>query len=285
MYPFIYLLDMYILHIIKILINYNILSLTMVKFLIGPAGLGSPAEEGIKNLKKKGLDCAEIAFTYQVYMSNSKAKIVGQLAKKLGIKLTVHAPYYINLNSKDKKKIEQSKKRILNSCERAHYLGAKHVTFHPGYYGKDDPETTYKNIKKAILEMQKIIKKNKWNVKLSPETTGKSNVFGSRKEILRLVRETHCSFTLDFAHVKARNQGKITYSEILSSFKKFKNIHAHFSGIEWSAKGERYHKSTPTEEIKKLISAIKKSHVKQIMIINESPTNITDSIKTKELIK
>lgn len=256
----------------------------MTKFLIGPAGLGSPAEEGIRDLKKKDLDCAEVAFTYKIYMSNQQAKKLGRLAKKLNIKLSVHAPYYINLNSKDKKKLELSKKRILLSCERAHYMHADCVVFHPGYYGKDTPEQTYQNIKKQIQDIQKTIKKNKWNVKLAPETTGKINVFGNVKEILRLVKETKCSFCLDFAHLLARNQGKITYSEILSKFKKFKNIHAHFSGIVWSKKGERYHKSTPIKEIKKLIKTIKKFHIKQITIINESPTNITDSIKTKKLI-
>lgn len=256
----------------------------MTQFLIGQAGLGSPAEKGIEELRKNNLDCAEVAFTYKVYMSNSEAKKAGELAKKLGIKLSIHAPYYINLNSKDKKKLEASKRRILESCERGHYMNATCVVFHPGYYGKDNPEQTYKNIKKAILEMQNEIKKHKWDIKLAPETTGKVNVFGSIDEILKLVKETGCSFCIDFVHIKARYQGKITYEEILSKFKHFKAIHSHFSGIEWSSKGERYHKPTPTEEIKKLIKAIKKSHVQTITIVNESPSCISDAIKTKELI-
>ncbi len=256
----------------------------MTKILVGVAGLGSPAEEGLKKLKEKKIDCVEVAFTYKVYMSNAQAKKIGELAKKLNIKLSVHAPYYINLNSKDKKKLEASKRRIIQSCERAHYMQASCIVFHPGYYGSDAPEKTYENIKNAIQDLQKIIKKNNWKVKLAPETTGKINVFGSIQEILKLIKDTKCSFCLDFAHLKARHQGKITYEEILSKFKKFKNIHAHFSGIVWGKKGERYHKSTPTVEIKNLIKAIKKSHIKIITIINESPTPILDSIKTKKLI-
>lgn len=249
----------------------------------GPAGLGSPAEKGVEELHKLKLDACEVAFTYKVYMSNAEAKKIGELAKKLNISLSIHAPYYINLNSDDKKKLEASKKRILQSCERGHYMHASCVVFHPGYYGKDAPEKTYPNIKKAILQIQNEIKKHNWNIKLAPETTGKVNVFGSIDEILRLIRETKCSFCLDFAHIKARTQGKISYTEILSKFKKFKHIHAHFSGIEYGSKGEKYHKSTPTEEIKKLISAIKKSR-KDVTIINESPSPVEDSLKTKRLI-
>jgi len=256
----------------------------MIKFKLGPAGLGSPAEKGLEEIHKAGLTACEVAFTYKVYMTNSEAKKIGELAKKLNIQLSIHAPYYINLNSKDKKKIEASKKRILQSCERGHYMNATCVVFHPGYYGSDTPEKTYENIKKTILELQNAIKKNKWKIKLAPETTGKVNVFGSINEILKLVNETKCSFCLDFAHIKARHQGKITYSEILNKFKKFKNIHAHFSGIVWGPKGEKYHKSTPLQELKELIKAIKKSKLNSITIINESPTPILDSIKTKKLI-
>lgn len=252
----------------------------MIKF--GSAGLGSPAENGLEELHKLKLDSCEVAFVYKVYMSNSQAKKIGELARKLNIDLSIHAPYYINLNSKDKKKIDASKKRILQSCERGHYMNASCIVFHPGYYGKDNPEVAYQNIKKAILEIQSEIKKNKWYIKLAPETTGKVNVFGSIDEILRLIKETHCSFCLDFAHIKARENGKITYEEILSKFKNFKHIHSHFSGIEYSSKGERYHKSTPIEELKKLISAIKKSKI-NVNLINESPTPIEDSLKAKKL--
>lgn len=249
---------------------------------LGPAGLGSPAEKGVEELHKLKLDACEVAFTYKVYMSNAEAKKIGELAKKLNVSLSIHAPYYINLNSEDKKKLEASKKRILQSCERGNYMHASCVVFHPGYYGKDNPEVTYQNIKKAILEIQNEIKKHNWNIKLAPETTGKVNVFGSIDEILRLIKETHCSFCLDFAHVKARTQGKTSYEEMLSKFKDH-TVHSHFSGIEYTSKGERNHKTTPLDELKKLISAIKKAKV-NITLINESPTPIEDSLKTKKLI-
>jgi len=253
----------------------------------GPAGLG-PAKEAVEKLdefSKEGINACEIAFTYGIYIKDKKdAERIGEAAKKKGVKLSIHAPYWINLNSKEKKKIEESKERILKCCEMGHYLGAYRIVFHPGYYGKMDKEETYQNIKKAILEMQEEIKKNGWRVELAPETTGKVNVFGSVDEILRLVKETGCAFTIDFAHILAREK-KVDYAGILEKFKQFKQLHIHFSGIEYGEKGERKHLKTGDKELKELLENLKKyAKDKEIVIINESPYNVEDSIRTLELI-
>lgn len=84
---------------------------------------------------------------------------------------------------------------------------------------------------------------------------------------------------MDFAHVYARNNGKIDYKEIAEQF--HGHIHAHFSGIEFSAKGERNHKITPESEIKKLLRAVKH---RDITIINESPDPVGDTLKAKKLL-
>ncbi len=254
---------------------------------LGPAGLGGikKARDNLREYKKLGFSACEIEFTYGVYIKNKKdAEEIGEEAEKQGIKLSIHAPYWINLNSKEEKKIEQSKERILKSCEIGHYLNAYRIVFHPGYY-LEDKEQTYKNIKKAILEMQKEIKKQKWKPELAPETTGKVNVFGSVDEILRLVEETKCSFCIDFAHILAREK-KINYKEILSKFKKYPHLHIHFSGIEYGEKGERKHIGTKSNEAKELIANLKKyAREHEIVIINESPEPIEDSLKTLKFLK
>ena len=246
----------------------------------GPAGLGG-VKEAISNLEhysQLGLRACEIAFTYGVYIKNKVDAItIGKKAKELDIKLSIHAPYWINLNSVEKKKIEESKKRILACCEVASWIGAEFVVFHPGYYGKMDKEKSYQNIKKAILEIKDEIKKEKWKVKLAPETTGKVNVFGSIEEILRLVKETGCYFTIDFAHLYARNQGKLSYAEMFEKVAKFSSIHAHFSGINFSDKGERNHIETTEKMWKELLSVLPEN--KDITIINESPDPVGDSVK------
>ncbi len=250
---------------------------------LGPAGVGGETLEGLKHIKDLGLDAVEIEFVRQVYMTNEAAKKAGELIKRLKLKTSIHAPYFINLASEEKPKIIASMNRILQSCERGHYLGAEYIVFHPGFYGKKGKEETYEIIKNAILDMQKKIKERKWQVNLAPETTGKVNVFGNLDEILQLVKETKCHFTIDFAHLKARQQGKINYEEIFDKIKKFKHIHAHFSGIEWTAKGERRHLLTTKQDLLPLLKEIIKRKV-DITIINESGDPVGDSLKTKELL-
>ncbi len=248
---------------------------------IGPAGtsgLGFP--EGLKRCKELGLNALEWEFTYGVRMENKLAKKIGDLAKKLGLSMSVHAPYFINLASLEKIKIEASKKRILQSCERGHYLNAEYIVFHAGFYQEQDPEKVFKIIRGGIIDIQKVIKKNKWGVILAPEITGKGSQFGDVDELLRLKEETGCHLTVDWSHIKARNNGKIDYDEL---FKKFEgHIHSHFSGIEWTPKGERRHLITPEKEIRELLSYIKK-YKADITIINESPDPYGDCVKTKKI--
>ncbi len=247
-----------------------------IKF--GPAGLGG-IKQAISNLEiyhKLGLKACEISFTHRIYISKKQDALkIGKAAKKLGIKLSIHAPYYINLNSKDKEIIKKSKQRVLKCCEIGTYLGAYRIVFHPGYYNGFDKKQTYENIKNEILEMQKEIKKKKFTPKLAPETTGKVNVFGSINEISQLVKDTGCSFCIDFAHILARYK-KYKFKEVLEKFKKHRELHIHFSGIEYNGKGEKRHIKTPEKELKKLVSALPQD--KNIIVINESPNSVEDAV-------
>jgi deoxyribonuclease-4 len=117
---------------------------------VGPAGSdGLGNLKGIHKVARMKLDCMEVEFTYGVRMSMDHAREVGALAKEKGIVLSVHAPYYINLASDEKEKIVASKKRILDSCERADALGARNVVFHAGFYQKKTAAQTYRFRKKS----------------------------------------------------------------------------------------------------------------------------------------
>ena len=244
----------------------------------GPAGIG-PVKDAIKNLEmyhKLGLKACEVAFTYGIYIKRQEDAIaIGKKAKEIGIRLSIHAPYWINLNSAEKQKVEDSKKRILDCCKIGTLMNVSRVVFHAGFYGKMDRGETYQNIKKRILEMQEVIKKEKYTPKLAPEIMGKVNVFGNIDEISRLHKETGCSFCIDFAHILARYKS-YQIRETLSEFKNSKELHIHLSGIEYGEKGEKNHKKTPEKELKKLISELPKN--KNIIIINESPSPIEDSV-------
>lgn len=247
----------------------------------GTAGLGY--DDGLKMINELGLNALEVEFTYGVKMPVAEAKRVGDLAKRLGVKLSVHAPYYINLASDDKKKLAASKKRIMDSCERAHHLNASHVVFHSAFYGKKSASQVFEIVKDAVIDIQEKIKYNKWKVALAPETTGKKSQFAGLDDLLDLVKQTRCSICVDFAHVLARD-GSIDYDDVFSKIKHLNHIHSHFSGIEFTAKGERRHLITTPRVITPLMEHILKSRV-DITVINESPDPIGDSFKTKKILE
>lgn len=247
-----------------------------IKF--GPAGLG-PAKDALKNLDefyRLGLKTCEIAFTYGSYIKTQKeAEEIGKRAKELGISLSIHGQYWINLNSEDEEKIEKSKERILECLKIGTWLGAHRVIFHPGFYGKKGKEESYEKIKEGILELQRLREEKNYTPELAPETTGKVNVFGSVEEIARLVTDTGCSFCIDFAHILAREK-EYKFEETFGAFSGFESVHIHFSGIVYGEKGEKNHKVTESEEWEKLIKNIPKN--KEITIVNESPSPVEDSI-------
>ncbi len=255
------------------------------KIKFGPTGLG-PTNQAEKTLEKYfqlGFKTCEILFTHGVYIkSKYQAETIAKKAKELGIELTIHAPYWINLNSAEQEKVKASKQRILKSLEIGTYLNASKVVFHPGFYGKTEKTKAYEKIKNEIKDILKTSKKRKLTPKLCPETTGKKNVFGSIDEISQLIKDTNCSFCIDFAHVLAR-YGSYNFKEIyekIINLSKQDKLHIHFSGIVYGNKGEKHHKPTEDKEIKILLKELKKyCKNKEITIINESPQPIEDTLK------
>ncbi|MFH1849730.1 MAG: TIM barrel protein [archaeon] len=251
---------------------------------IGTAGAAELyTREGLQSLKDEGLNAMEVEFTYGVRMSNNAALGIGADAKKLGIALSVHAPYYVNLASKEKPKIHASAHRVLESCEKAHHLGATHVVFHPAFLQGRASEEVFPIVCEQIQKMQDVIDESGWKVNLAPETTGKQSQFGDVDELLRLRDETGCSMCVDFAHLLART-GSIDYTGVFDKLRPLKHIHAHFSGIEYGDKGERRHILTTEDVIEPFLKEVVKRNA-DITIINESPDPVSDAVKTLGVLR
>ncbi|MBX4212288.1 TIM barrel protein [Candidatus Pacearchaeota archaeon] len=252
----------------------------MIRF--GPASLGpvKTAQQMLEKYHNLGLRACEVAFTYGVYIKEKDAEEIGKKAKELDMSLSIHAPYYVNLNSAEKAKREATKKRILDCCFIGEKLGAKVVVFHPGYYG-DDREKAYNVIKDGVGELMEEIKKKGWKIKIAPETMGKVNVFGSLDEIRRLVTDTGCSFCIDFAHLLARDK-KADHAKVVKMFPE-KEWHVHFSGIVYGDKGEKHHIQTEKKAWEELLKHLPKD--KEIRVINESPFCVEDSVEGLKIYK
>ena len=71
-----------------------------------PANLSTV--DGIKRIAELGLECMEVEFVEGVRMGKETAKQVSVVAANRNIRLSVHAPYFINLNAREAENPGQS---------------------------------------------------------------------------------------------------------------------------------------------------------------------------------
>jgi deoxyribonuclease-4 len=224
--------------------------------LIGTAGVPPSAPQpssiaGIKRIRALGLDCMEMAFVRSVNMGAETAAAVKRVATDHHVALSVHAPYYVNLNSADSDKIRASRERILKAARVGWNCGARDIVFHAGFYQGDSAEATYGRIRFHLLELSQQLRAEGCLVNLRPETTGKKSQFGDLDELLELSVEIEAvAPCVDFAHLHARSGRDNSYSEFVSQLTRIEkalgrtglaDMHVHVSGIEYGHRGERKH--------------------------------------------
>ena len=267
----------------------------MKELLFGTAGIPLSANprttaDGIKHVRKLGLDAFELEFVRSVNITKDKAPEIKKVAEEKNVVLTCHAPYFINLNSLEISKIKASIDRILNSARIANLCGAYSVCFHAGFYMGLDNKKVYDTIKENLKEITSTLKKEDNKIWIRPETTGKETQFGNINEILKLSEELdNVMPCIDFAHFHARTNGRYnTYKEfesILEAIEKklgkngLENMHIHITGIAYGPKGEKNHLNLKESDLKyeELLKALKNFKVKGVAI-SESPNIEEDAL-------
>lgn len=270
------------------------------KLLFGPAGIPQSSEldstlSGIKRVAAVGLDCLEVEFVRGVRMGDDTAKAVRTKAAELGIALSAHAPYFVNLNSPEEGKRLSSQKYILSAARSAMILGARSLVFHAGYYGHSKPEEAYEVVKKALKEILSILKSERNTVRLRIETMGKMAQFGTLDEVLFLCKELEgLAPCLDFCHLHARERIS-RYPDFERALKKLRkklgqaaldDVHFHVSGVEYGHKGELKHLNLEDSDFHfdDWIRALKDFGVAG-MVICESPNLEVDASLLKKLYR
>lgn len=225
----------------------------------GPAGIpiaaaGQGTAAGIAHCRKIGLSAMEVEFVHGVNMKEEKAREAGEVAKKNDVKLSCHAPYYINMCAKEKPKIYASINYIVSTAQAAFWLGASPIVIHTGFYMERSSEEckklVYETYERCLEEMEQ---RKITGVVLGAELTGKKSAYGNLDEIIDLAQHFGLKSVMpviDYAHFHAREgilASKGDYAKILGKVEKqlgsgaSKSFHCHFSGIEFSDKGERNH--------------------------------------------
>ncbi len=202
---------------------------------------------------KMGLDAYEYQCGRGVNIGLDKAEELGKTAKKSGITLSLHAPYYISMSSLEEEKRNNSVNYILKSAEAVNAMGGNRIVVHTGSCGKisrsEALDLAMDTMKKAVSALDNA---GLSNIHICPETMGKVNQLGNLEEVMAL-----CSLDerlipcIDFGHLNARDQG---YFKTLSDYEtvfltiknklgeeRLKSFHSHFSKIEYTTGGEKRH--------------------------------------------
>ena len=249
--------------------------------------------EGLKQAHALGITAMELEWVQRVPENPQRMLQIRETAEKLGMVLTCHAPYYINLNSPEKEKLEASKKRILMALHMGEIAGLRSVCVHPAFYLGMDPKIAFENVRRAVDDILK--KKAKFfpNVNLGLETMGKPTQFGTLEEVLRISKEFDLYPVVDSAHMHARSNGLINstkeWNAMLDLYQShlgkgaLGNMHMHYSGIAYGPKGEKHHLPLLESDAKWLdfLAVLKKRKVGGVLVC-ESPLLEEDTLRMQE---
>lgn len=210
--------------------------------------------EAPKWLHEFGLDAYEYQCGKGVLIGAETAAEIGSEARKYGIKMSVHAPYFMNLANPDPERREKTVGYALQSCAAAVPLGATRIVIHSGSLMK---RTREEALSIACETMKLIVdacdEAGYGGITLCPELMGGVNQLGTLEEVMELCKvDDRLIPCIDFGHYNARNNGVLRneedYADLLDvmerelGFERVCHFHSHFSKIEYTQKsGEVRH--------------------------------------------
>jgi deoxyribonuclease-4 len=250
--------------------------------------------EGLLRTKKLGLTAMEIEWVRNVPKSEERMAEIRETAEELKISLTVHGSYFINLNAPDRATLAASKKRVLDALAMAELCGASSVCIHAAFMMGEPPEKVMESVRRATEEIME--KKHELfpHVNLAYETMGKPTQFGTLEEVLKLSKEFGIYPCVDPAHMHARENGKWNSTEEWNTMfdlyekylgkKSLKHVHMHYSGIAYTARGERKHLSLQKSDAKwkDFLRVLKKRKIEGVVVC-ESPLLEDDTLLMKKM--
>ncbi len=275
--------------------------------LFGPGGNSrSFYDEGFKKteqapgwVKSKGLDAYEYEGGQGIRGSLETFSKIGEEAKKNGIKLSVHAPYFISLSSVEEEKRLGSARYFIDSARCAKALGAETIVIHAGSTAKLDRAVALEYGKAALLHaIEKLHEENLYDgVLLGIETMGKVNQLGTLDEVIEMCKvDKNVRPVVDFGHMNARELGGVfvTADDYKRVFDRISTelcpeyadkLHCHFSKIEYTKGGEKKHltfeDSQYGPDFEPLMKAIADLGVSPTIICESDGTMAEDALAMK----
>ncbi len=276
----------------------------MSKPLFGPAGNSeSFYAKGYKSTKQAPRFLSEIgldAYEYQcgngVTGSDAGFAAIGEEAKKYGIAMSLHAPYFISLSGVDPEKRLKSIDYIAKSVHAATLIGADRIVIHTGSASKITREEA---LALAADTMEKALDAIDTPILFGLETMGKINQLGTLDEVISLCKiSPRLVPVVDFGHLNARDLGNVFVSE--DDYKRVfdkigsalgdsvaRNLHCHFSKIEYTGGGEKKHLTFEDRvygpEFEPLAKVLAKEKLTPRIICESAGTMAEDALSMKNM--
>jgi deoxyribonuclease-4 len=275
----------------------------------GPAGvpppfriIGAKLSDVPGLLREEGLDALEyeaVRWGQKPQIKQQDAENLGREAEKNDVLLSLHGSYFINLSGK-KEVVEASKRRLIACATAAQWMGAYVVVFHPGFYGRVEKSYAFRNCIAAIRDViEKMNSLGIQKVKLGPETMGRLFQLGTLDEILTICETVEqTQLVIDWSHLHARSKGRFKkvddFRSVVEEAEKrlgtetVKNMHCHFSKIEYTDKGERRHhileEARYGPDFQMLAEVIAEFNLRPV-IICETPILDIDAMKMRDILR
>ena len=270
----------------------------------GPGGNGDlfyaagnkSTKEAPSWVKNFGLDAYEYEAGKGIMAGEDALRAIGEAAREHGVLMSLHAPYFISLSSVEEEKRTNSIRYIEKSLWAAELLGADSIVIHSGSASKITRE---EGMRLSCDTLYRVIEAvGDTHIKLCIETMGKLNQLGTLDEVIEQCKvDSHYVPCVDFGHLNARNIGGFFNSvdDYRRVFHKIgeslgddvaKNLHCHFSKIEYTNSGEKKHLTFADEtygpEFEPLIEAIIRDGLTPRIICESDGTQPEDALRMKK---
>ena len=250
-------------------------------------------------LKSVGLNAYEYSFGRGITLKSDTAREIGEAAKQNGISLSVHAPYFVNFASVEDQKVENSYGYILRSLDMLNALGGERCIMHTGTCTKLERAEALRLCRERLSELAKRVEDaGLSHLKVCPEAMGKYSQIGTAEEIIDFCTLSDIYVPcLDFGHINCYMQGalktKADYAKIIEyafdrlPAEKVKNMHVHFSRIEYSEKGEVKHLDFTDQkfgpDFEPFCEAIEQYDLTPTIICESSEVMAEDAMKMRDI--
>ncbi|NLX82492.1 MAG: TIM barrel protein [Clostridiales bacterium] len=218
------------------------------------AGFSQTVDAFLWQREQFDLDAFEVPFGRGISMSAATAEAIGAAAHQAGVTLSAHAPYYINLANPSDEMAQKSMQYILSAARLLDIMGGSRLVVHVGSPKKESRETAMALSKERLTQTrEQLIQKGFEHIRLCLETMGRPSVIGTLDEVLSLVAVDDSFLPcIDFAHLHASGGGAINDAEDFKTvldavessldLNRARQMHMHFSRIEFGKKGEIRHR-------------------------------------------